>query len=55
MARTLTELFALGMFENPYRDPDEAARIVATPSDWEAAADAHRRSVVLLKMTVPCP
>lgn len=49
MARTLTELFALGMFENPYRDPDEAARIVATPSDWEAAADAHRRSVVLLK------
>ena len=31
------------------RDPDEAARIVATPSDWEAAADAHRRSVVLLK------
>jgi len=49
VARTLTELFALGMFENPYRDPDEAARIVATPSDWEAAADAHRRSVVLLK------
>lgn len=32
MARTLTELFALGMFENPYRDPDEAARIVATPA-----------------------
>ena len=28
VARTLTELFALGMFENPYRDPDEAARIV---------------------------
>ena len=25
VARTLTELFALGMFENPYRDPDEAA------------------------------
>ena len=49
VARTLTELFALGMFENPYRDPDEATRIVATPSDWEAAADAHRRSVVLLK------
>ena len=49
VARTLTELFALGMFENPYRDPDEAARIVATPSDWEAAADAHRRSVVLRK------
>ena len=64
MARTLTELFALGMFENPYRDPDEAARIVATPSDWEAAADAHRRSVVMTAgavsftrwcWTVPCP
>lgn len=28
---------------------DEATRVVATPSDWEAAADCHRRSVVLLK------
>lgn len=49
VARTLTELFALGMFENPYRDPAEAERVVAAPADWDAAAEAHRRSVVLLK------
>ena len=49
VARTLTEMFQLGMFENPYRSPADAARIVATPSDWEAAELAHRQSVVLLK------
>ena len=49
VTRTLTELFELGMFENPYRDPAEAEALVATPSDWDAAAEAHRRSVVLLK------
>ena len=47
--RTLTELFALGMFDDPYRDPEEAERVVANPEDWAAAAEAHRRSVVLLK------
>ena len=49
VTRTLTEMFRLGMFENTYRDPKEAARIVATASDWEAAELAHRQSVVLLK------
>ena len=49
VTRTLTELFALGMFENPYRDPAEAERIVAAEADWANAADAHRKSVVLLK------
>ena len=49
VTRTLTELFALGMFENPYRDPKQAARIAADPADWERAMDAHRKSVVLLK------
>lgn len=49
VSRTLTEMFQLGMFENPYRDPAEAEKLVATPSDWEAAAQAHRQSVVLLK------
>lgn len=49
VTRTLTELFALGMFENPYRDPAKAAEVVATPSDWEHAAEVHRKSVVLLK------
>ena len=49
VTRTLTELFALGMFDDPYRDPEEAERVVANPEDWAAAAEAHRRSVVLLK------
>lgn len=54
VARTLTETFALGMFENPYRNPEEAKKAVATPSDWENAARAHRQSVVLLKNSASC-
>lgn len=49
VTRTLTELFALGMFDDPYRDPEEAERVVSDPADRAAAAEAHRRSVVLLK------
>ena len=47
--RTMTEMFELGMFDDPYRDPKAAEEAVATKSDWENAADAHRKSVVLLK------
>ena len=49
VTRTLTEMFQLGMFENPYRDPKAAAQAVSTAADWEAAGLAHRQSVVLLK------
>ncbi len=49
VSRTLTELFALGMFENPYRDPKKAAQTVSDPRDWDHAMDVHRKSVVLLK------
>ncbi len=49
VVRTLTEMFALGMFEDPYRDPAEARKAVETPADWENAARVHRQSVVLLK------
>ncbi len=49
VSRTLTEMFRLGMFENTYRDPKAAERLVSTPSDWENAEGAHRQSVVLLK------
>lgn len=47
--RTLTEKFALGLFENPYRDPKKAEEVVATKKHWEDAAKVHRQSVVLLK------
>ncbi len=49
VARTLTEMFRLGMFENPYRDPQKAAQVIANQADWDKAMDVHRKSVVLLK------
>lgn len=48
-ARTLKEKFELGMFENPYRDPKQAARVVETKKHWEDAYDVHVKSTVLLK------
>lgn len=36
-------------FENPYRDPAEAAKVIADRDHWDAAYDVHRKSVVLLK------
>ncbi|MGN0998233.1 MAG: glycoside hydrolase family 3 N-terminal domain-containing protein [Faecousia sp.] len=49
VTRTLTEMFALGMFENTYRDPRNAKAVCANPEDWSNANRAHRQSVVLLK------
>lgn len=49
VTRTLTEMFALGLFENPYRSPQKAVQIISDPADKEKAMNAHRRSVVLLK------
>jgi beta-glucosidase len=47
--RILRVLFALGLFENPYASPDEAARTVRKP-EFQAKADlAQRKSIVLLK------
>lgn len=48
-ALLLEELFALGLFENPYVDPEEADRVVQNSEARAAAKDAHRRSVVLAK------
>ena len=47
--RLLIELFRLGLFDNPYVDAAEADRVVAGAEAEAAAADAHRRSVVLAK------
>lgn len=49
VVRTLTELFELGMFDNPYRDAKEAARVATMEGDFAKAMDAHRKSVTLLK------
>lgn len=48
-AHTLKEMFELGVFENPYRDPQTAKEVIANPVHWKHADDVHRKSVVLLK------
>ncbi len=49
-ARRLTEeMFALGLFDNPYVDPARADEVVANEKFVAAAEEAHRRSVVVLK------
>ena len=45
----LTEMMKLGLFENPYVNPEEALAIANDPKSQEVADDAHRRSVVLLR------
>ena len=48
--RLLKEMFDLGLFENPYRDPDTAQETVDNQDNWDEAYEAHQKSVVLLKM-----
>ena len=47
--RILRDKFTLGLFDDPYVDPDEAERIVGRADFVEAGALAQRRSIVLLK------
>ena len=47
--RLLKEMFDLGLFDNPYRDPDNAKAVVDNEENWDAAYEAHQKSVVLLK------
>jgi len=47
--RILTLMFRLGLFEDPYLDPDASAKIVGAREFVEAGLDAQRRSVILLK------
>lgn len=47
--RILTQTFALGLFENPYVDPDAAAQIVGNGRFKAAAERAQAQSLVVLK------
>jgi beta-glucosidase len=47
--RILAQKFALGLFENPYVEPAEAARRVGTDAFRAAALDAQRHALVLLE------
>ncbi|MFC2949893.1 glycoside hydrolase family 3 protein [Virgibacillus sediminis] len=43
----LTEIMELGLFENPYVDPEQAQRIAKDAASQQKADTAHRKSVVL--------
>ena len=47
--RILDLKFRLGLFENPFVDPNKAATTVGAPAFRRAALDAQRRSLVLLQ------
>ncbi|MBZ5750686.1 glycoside hydrolase family 3 protein [Metabacillus rhizolycopersici] len=45
----LTEMMNLGLFEDPYVDPQHALDVVANPKAQELAYEAHLKSIVLLR------
>jgi beta-glucosidase len=45
----LTEIFNLGLFENPYVDPAKAQQIANSAASQAVADEAHRQSIVLLR------
>lgn len=47
--RILTMVFRLGLFENPYLDPEKSAAVIGNEAFVKAGLDAQYRSVVLLK------
>ena len=49
VSRVLRQKFQLGLFENAYVDPGRAEQMTDTNEDRALAADAARRSIVLLK------
>ncbi|HEY0375533.1 MAG TPA: glycoside hydrolase family 3 N-terminal domain-containing protein, partial [Pyrinomonadaceae bacterium] len=49
VVRNLRAKFLLGLFENPYVDPDRTERLTNAPAHRELAAEAARRSITLLK------
>ena len=50
--RLLRDKFRLGLFDNPYLDPEESTRIVGNPAFRAAGERAQRKSLVLLKQGV---
>lgn len=49
VARNLRAKFMLGLFENPYVDPERAVRVTNSAAHRQLAAEAARRSIILLK------
>ena len=53
--RLLKEQFELGLFENPYVDPNRADYLVGNPSFQRKADLAQRKSIVLLQNNMDLP
>jgi beta-glucosidase len=49
VGRVLRVKFEMGLFENPYVDPNKAAKLVKTPANVQLARQVAQESVVLLK------
>jgi len=49
VGRVLRVKFEMGLFENPYVDPNQAAKLVKTPANVQLARQIAQESVVLLK------
>jgi beta-glucosidase len=49
VSRVLTAKFRLGLFENPYTDPEEAKRVIGSDANRKLAYRAASESMVLLK------
>ncbi|WP_138415987.1 glycoside hydrolase family 3 protein [Aquibacillus sediminis] len=48
--RLLTEMFELGLFDDrTYVSAEHATEVVQTPEHWDAAYEAHKKSVTVLK------
>jgi beta-glucosidase len=45
----LSEMMNLGLFEDPYVDPQNALNVVDNPEVQQLADEAHRKSIVLLR------
>jgi len=47
--RLLLNIFSVGLFENPYLDPNESKAIIGKPEFMKAGYDAQLKSIVLIK------
>ena len=47
--RLLRNIFRLGLFENPYLDPQESAKVVGNPEFMQVGYDTQVKSIVMLK------
>ncbi|GJH40891.1 beta-glucosidase [Capnocytophaga sp. HP1101] len=47
--RLLRNFFRLGLFENPYLNPEESAKIVGNPEFMKAGYEAQLKSIIMLK------